>query len=218
MARSCRLSSPRARRSSRTRRCSRSTHGRTRRRLTRRRPTWPKTRRSCKAPSATWHATASWSAPASRPARASRISRRRWGNCRAQVQADNAAIETAQLNLGFTTIRAPITGRTGALLIDPGNFVQASAGTSLVSITQMKPIYVSFTLPATNLDAIRQNQATHLLEVDAYGADGNDIARQGHAELHRQPCRYQHRHDRVEGHVLRTPTNGYGPGNSSMPA
>ena len=42
-------------------------------------------------------------------------------------------------------IRAPIGGRTGALLVDPGNYVQASAATPLVSITQMKPIYVSFT-------------------------------------------------------------------------
>jgi multidrug efflux system membrane fusion protein len=101
------------------------------------------------------------------------------GQLQGQVQADNAAIETAQLNLGFTAIRAPITGRTGALLIDPGNFVQASAATSLVSITQMKPIYVSFTLPATNLDAIRQNQATHLLEVDAYGADRTTLLAKG---------------------------------------
>ena len=52
-------------------------------------------------------------------------------------------------------------GRTGARLVDPGNFVQASSGTTLVSITQIKPIYVSFTLPATNLDAIRQSQANH---------------------------------------------------------
>ena len=88
------------------------------------------------------------------------------------VQADNAAIEAAQLNLGFTMIRAQIGGRTGARLIDPGNYVQASAATPLVSITQVRPIYVSFTLPATNLDAIRQSDAAQHPEVDAYGADG----------------------------------------------
>jgi membrane fusion protein, multidrug efflux system len=88
------------------------------------------------------------------------------------VQADQAAIETAQLNLGFTTIRAPFDGRTGARLVDPGNFVQASAGTVLTSITQIRPIYVSFTLPASNLAAIHQEQATHRLAVLAIGDDG----------------------------------------------
>jgi multidrug efflux system membrane fusion protein len=48
-----------------------------------------------------------------------------------------------------------------------------------VSITQVKPIYLSFTLPETNLDAIRQNQAAHELEVDAYGADGKTLLGKG---------------------------------------
>jgi multidrug efflux system membrane fusion protein len=97
----------------------------------------------------------------------------------AAVQADDAAIEAAQLNLGYTTIRAPIGGRTGALLIDPGNYVQASAATPLVSITQIKPIYVSFTVPATSLDAIQQNQATHKLDVYAYGPSGKTLLGKG---------------------------------------
>lgn len=97
----------------------------------------------------------------------------------AAVQADQAAIETAQLNLGFTMIRSPISGRTGALLIDPGNYVQASASTPLVPITQLKPIYASFTLPATNLDAIRHNQTVHTLEVDAFGSDGKTLLGKG---------------------------------------
>jgi membrane fusion protein, multidrug efflux system len=95
------------------------------------------------------------------------------------VQADNAAIEAAQLNLGFTMIRAPIGGRTGARLVDPGNYVQASAATPLVSITQVRPIYVSFTLPATNLDAIRQSDAAQHPEVDAYSADGKTLLGKG---------------------------------------
>jgi membrane fusion protein, multidrug efflux system len=95
------------------------------------------------------------------------------------VQADSAAIETAELNLGFTMIRSPIDGRTGALLVDPGNFIQAGTGTPLVSITQIKPIYASFTLPATNLDRIRQSQAAHALEVDVYGADGKTLLEKG---------------------------------------
>ena len=95
------------------------------------------------------------------------------------VQADNAAIEAAALNLGFTMIRSPIDGRTGALLVDPGNFIQAGAGTPLVSITQIKPIYASFTVPATNLDMIRQSQTAHTLEVDVYGAGGKTLLEKG---------------------------------------
>jgi multidrug efflux system membrane fusion protein len=97
----------------------------------------------------------------------------------AAVQADEAAIETARLNLDYAMIRAPIGGRTGALLVDPGNYIQASTGTSLVAITQIKPIYVNFTLPATDLDAIRQNSAGHTLEVDAYAQDGKTLLATG---------------------------------------
>lgn len=101
------------------------------------------------------------------------------GQLQGQVAADKAAIESARLNLGYTVIRAPIGGRTGALEVDPGNYVQASAGVSLVSITQIKPIYVNFTVPATNLDAIRQNEAAHPLEVDAYSGDGKTLLAHG---------------------------------------
>jgi multidrug efflux system membrane fusion protein len=95
------------------------------------------------------------------------------------VQADDAAIEAAELNLGYTMIRAPISGRTGARLVDPGNYVQASTGTPLMSITQIKPIYVNFTLPATNLDAIRQSAASNKLLVDVYAADSRTLLSKG---------------------------------------
>ena len=95
------------------------------------------------------------------------------------VQADTAAIETARLNLGFTMIRAPLGGRTGARLVDAGNYIQTGAGTVLVSITQIKPIYAGFTLPATNLDAIRQNEASHALQVDAIAGDGKTLLAHG---------------------------------------
>lgn len=97
----------------------------------------------------------------------------------AAVQADQAAIEKARLSLEYTTITAPLTGRTGARLVDAGNYVQAGAGTPLVSITQIKPIDVSFTLPANELDTIRGNQAKHPLEVDAYAADGKTLLAKG---------------------------------------
>ncbi len=98
---------------------------------------------------------------------------------RAAVQADDAAIETAHLNLGYTMIRAPIGGRTGALLVDPGNYIQASTATPLISITQIKPIYVRFTVPASNLDAIQRNQPTHELDVDAYGPNDDTLLGKG---------------------------------------
>jgi multidrug efflux system membrane fusion protein len=101
------------------------------------------------------------------------------GQSQASILADQAAIEQAKLNLEYTSIDAPIAGRTGARLVDAGNYVQASTGTMLVSITQIKPIDVSFTLPASELDAIRRNQTSHQLEVDAYAADGTTLLAKG---------------------------------------
>jgi multidrug efflux system membrane fusion protein len=97
----------------------------------------------------------------------------------AAIQADQAAIERARLNLEYTSIVTPLTGRTGARLVDPGNYVQTSAGASLVSITQMQPIDVSFTLPAKTLDAIRRNQAAHPLAVEAFTAAGDALIAKG---------------------------------------
>jgi multidrug efflux system membrane fusion protein len=89
----------------------------------------------------------------------------------AAVSGDQAAIDAAKLNLTYADIRAPIEGRTGARLVDAGNLVQASAATALVSITQIKPIFVSFTVPQEKLDAIRDNQAKAALEVEAWSSD-----------------------------------------------
>jgi multidrug efflux system membrane fusion protein len=108
------------------------------------------------------------------------------------VSLDQANVETAQLNLEFCHITAPISGRAGALLADLGNLVGSSSGqatggsstagataaggsassTSMVSIAQIKPIYVSFTVPQILLSAVRSNQAAAPLEVDAYSQDG----------------------------------------------
>ncbi len=101
------------------------------------------------------------------------------GQLQAAVKADAAAIETATLNLQYTAIRAPAAGRTGALMVDQGNFVPASGATTLVTITQMKPIYVSFTLPQDLLDQIRQAQAKSALEVDAYDGTSQKLLAKG---------------------------------------
>ena len=68
-------------------------------------------------------------------------------------------MHTARLNLAYANIRAPFDGRTGTRLVDIGNLVQASQATSLVSITQIKPIFVNFTVPQDVNDDVRRNQA-----------------------------------------------------------
>lgn len=86
----------------------------------------------------------------------------------AAVAADKAAADLARLNLDFTQIRSPIDGKTGAILIQPGNLVSASAagGSSppLVEIAQLRPVKVSFTLPQSDLPRIQaRQQSGHLL-------------------------------------------------------
>ncbi|MES2438455.1 MAG: efflux RND transporter periplasmic adaptor subunit [Verrucomicrobiota bacterium] len=74
----------------------------------------------------------------------------------AQQQADTAAVEAAQLNLDFTAVKAPISGRTGVRLIDQGNLVTASQDGGLVVVSQFQPISVIFTLPQDSLPALRK--------------------------------------------------------------
>ena len=89
----------------------------------------------------------------------------------AAIKGDQAQIDTAHLNLGYTDIRSPIDGRLGARLVDIGNLVRATDNVSLVSITQLKPIFVSFTLPQDNLDPIREEQKKAQLDVVALASD-----------------------------------------------
>src|SRR5471032_1758362 len=99
------------------------------------------------------------------------------------IAADHAAIDTAKLNLAYADIRAPIDGRTGQRLVDPGNLVQASQNTSLVTITQVKPIFVNFTVPQDKADEIRRNQAAGVLSVIAYASDDQAVLGQGKVSL-----------------------------------
>jgi multidrug efflux system membrane fusion protein len=84
------------------------------------------------------------------------------------VAADKAAVEAAQLNLDYTQLRSPIDGRTGARQMDIGNLVHASDNTALVTITQLKPIFVSFAAPQNQLDAIRQAQIKGSVPAEAW--------------------------------------------------
>jgi multidrug efflux system membrane fusion protein len=86
---------------------------------------------------------------------------------RATALADQAAIETAQLNLEYTQIHSPLEGRTGNLQSHIGDMIKADADTPMVTITQVQPIYVTFSVPENELPAVRTNLATHQLEVDA---------------------------------------------------
>ncbi len=77
----------------------------------------------------------------------------------AALRADAATIEQAQLNLDFTRITAPISGRLGLRNVDPGNLIEANAPTGIVTITQMKPISVVFTLPQADIAPVREATA-----------------------------------------------------------
>jgi membrane fusion protein, multidrug efflux system len=105
------------------------------------------------------------------------------GQLQASIKADAAQIATAQLNLDYALVRAPIDGRTGARQVDVGNLVQTAQNANLVTITQMRPIFVSFTVPATQLDAIRRNQAEGALKVVAYAQDDKTELAQGELTL-----------------------------------
>ena len=84
----------------------------------------------------------------------------------ASVNADQARVENAKLQLQYCYIHAPIDGRVGQLLVHEGNVVKEN-DTTLAIINQVKPIYVTFSLPEQDLPAIRQRSATAKLAVDA---------------------------------------------------
>jgi membrane fusion protein, multidrug efflux system len=86
---------------------------------------------------------------------------------RATVIADQAEIETARLNLEYSQIRSPLDGRTGNLQAHMGDLIKADADNPMVTITQVQPIYVAFSIPEGELPAVRLNLETHRLEVDA---------------------------------------------------
>ena len=85
----------------------------------------------------------------------------------AVVGANRAAVENAKVQLQYATIRAPIAGRTGALMVHAGNLVRANDQLPLVVINQVSPIYVSFGVPEALLPDLRRYMAMRELEVEA---------------------------------------------------
>jgi multidrug efflux system membrane fusion protein len=95
----------------------------------------------------------------------------------AAVAADNAAIADTQVQLGFTSIKSPIDGVAGIRQVDPGNVITTS--TTIVTVTQMHPIDVVFTLAGTYLDQVRAAQAKAPLKVAVMTADGQVVEDDG---------------------------------------
>lgn len=91
----------------------------------------------------------------------------------AQIQGDQAAIDSAKTQLDYTTITSPITGRTGIRLVDQGNIVHATDATGLVVVTQLQPISVVFTLPESELTAVQSALKAGPVRIFAMSRDDN---------------------------------------------
>jgi len=74
----------------------------------------------------------------------------------ATTKSDDAAVQNAQLQLSYCTVTAPISGRTGSVLVNPGNMVKGNDDNPLVVLNQVQPVYVSFSVPESSLAQIRQ--------------------------------------------------------------
>ncbi len=98
-------------------------------------------------------------------------SRAQYEQFQGAIDMDKAAIQNAKLNLSYTRITAPFSGRVGLRLIDPGNIVHANDQNGMLVLTQMEPIAVVFTLPEDNLQAILPRMRAGTLPVEAYSRD-----------------------------------------------
>jgi multidrug efflux system membrane fusion protein len=101
----------------------------------------------------------------------------------AAIKGDEAQIDNAKINLGYTDIRSPLDGRLGARLVDKGNIVHANDNTVLVMITEIKPIFVSFTLPQETLDDVHEQSKQAPLVALAYSGDGKKQLAEGKLTL-----------------------------------
>jgi membrane fusion protein, multidrug efflux system len=94
----------------------------------------------------------------------------------ATVKADEAMIDMAQTQLSYSRIESPIDGRAGTRLVDAGNIVHATDNGGVVSINQLHPIFVNFSLPADSLPPIRARLKEGEIKVTAQDANGSDLA------------------------------------------
>jgi multidrug efflux system membrane fusion protein len=101
----------------------------------------------------------------------------------AQIKGDQALIDNAQTQVGYTTIRAPLTGKTGFRNIDPGNIVHASDQVGIVTIVKLQPISIVFTAPEENLPQINKALEAGTVPVTAMSSDGTRTLSEGHLAL-----------------------------------
>jgi multidrug efflux system membrane fusion protein len=87
------------------------------------------------------------------------------------VKADQALVDNAQLNLTYCRVTAPISGRIGIRLVDPGNMVHANDQNGMLVITELQPITVLFTLPEDSLHTVREHMKGGTLPVEIYSRD-----------------------------------------------
>lgn len=98
---------------------------------------------------------------------------------KASVEADAAAVQTAKLSLAYTRVLAPISGRTGSVLVHVGNVVKAADDQPLVVINRIDPIFVTFSVPEQRLGAIQAAQKGRGLDVEAVVAGDTEPVRGG---------------------------------------
>jgi multidrug efflux system membrane fusion protein len=98
----------------------------------------------------------------------------------AQIKGDQASIDNAQTQVDYTTIRAPLSGKTGFRLVDAGNIVHAVDTTGIVAIVQLEPISVVFTAPEEDVPQINKALAAGVAPVTALSSDGLKTLAQGH--------------------------------------
>jgi membrane fusion protein, multidrug efflux system len=93
------------------------------------------------------------------------------GQLEGAVRSDQANLDNQKLNITYTQITAPVSGRVGLRQVDVGNMIHATDPNGLVVITQLQPIAVIFTLPEDNLPAVSQHMKKGQLQVQAYSRD-----------------------------------------------
>ena len=105
------------------------------------------------------------------------------GQIEGTVRIDQAAIESARLNLDYARITSPVDGVTGVRLVDPGNVVHAADPGGIVVVTQLDPVAVLFNLPQDELPRISDQMVHGKLGVEVYGRDGVTMLGKGELEL-----------------------------------
>jgi multidrug efflux system membrane fusion protein len=105
------------------------------------------------------------------------------GQYQGTIKADEAAIESAKLQLDYAAIKSPIDGVTGVRLVDPGNIVHAADPTGIVVITQLDPMAILFTLPEDDLPRVQAELAKGAIPVEAWSRDGAIKLATGKVEL-----------------------------------